>query len=243
MARLDTRLLALERCEVALEAHAAVVHLGQRTALVGAGGCELVARAHELVLDGGDLVALAQYPFGRELFALLEVRELDRLVVRAVAKTAHSVGDLAVLIRDPVEELGALEQVAKAVRRQDHGERVGRVGLVDLDQAGREHPARGHELAAQPLEPVARRLQAVAHGEQLLLLLVEAVLHPRQAALGSGDLALDRVDAGVEALDRGAEHALLRLVVLDLVALLLDAGRQRGREAGKRQHEEGHDGH
>ena len=103
--------------EVALEPHAAVVHLGERAALVGTGGGELVARAHELVLHGGDLVALAQDPLGRELLALLEVGELDRLVVRAVAKPAHAVGDLAVLVRDAVEELGALEQVAEAVGR------------------------------------------------------------------------------------------------------------------------------
>ena len=95
---LDTRLLALERGEVALEADAAVVHLGERAALVGAGGGELVARAHELVLHGGDLVALAQDPLGRELLALLEVGELDGLVVRPVAQPAHAVGDLAVLV-------------------------------------------------------------------------------------------------------------------------------------------------
>ena len=175
-------LLPLERGEVALEAHTAVAHLCERAALVRAGRGELVARAHELVLHGGDLVALAQDPLGRELLALLEVGELDGLVLRLVAQAAHAVGDLAVLVRDAVEELGALEQVAEAVGLEDHGEGVGRVGLVDLHEPRGQHPARRDELAAQPLQPVARRLEAVADLEQLLLLLIEAVLHPRQAA-------------------------------------------------------------
>src|SRR6185436_9159998 len=56
--RLDARLLLLERGEVALERNAAVVHLGERAALVGACRRELVARTHQLLLDGRDLVAL-----------------------------------------------------------------------------------------------------------------------------------------------------------------------------------------
>ena len=150
---------------------------------------------------------------------------------------AHAVGDLAVLVGDAVEELGALEQVAEAVGGEDHGERVGRVGLVDLHEPGRQHPARRDELAAQPLEPVARCLQAVADGEQLRLLLVEAALHAGQAPLGGRNLALDRVDARVEALDGRAEHALLRLVVLDLPSASPGSGtttEPRGREAAIR---------
>ena len=156
---------------------------------------------------------------------------------RLVAQPAHAVGDLAVLVRDAVEELGALEQVAEAVGGEDHGERVGRVGLVDLHEPGGQDPARRDELAAQPLEPVARRLQPVAHGEQLRLLLVEAVLHADEAALGGADLALDRVDARVEALDGRAEHALLRLVLLDLRRASPRCGTTRGprgREAATR---------
>ena len=81
---------------------------------------------------------------------------------------------------------------------EDHGERVGRVGLVDLDQPGGEHPARGRELAAQPLEPVARRLQPVAHGEQLAPSARRGCPAPATGGARWPDLALDRVDAGVE---------------------------------------------
>jgi hypothetical protein len=93
-----------------------------------------------------------------------------------------------------------------------------------------------------PLEPVARRLQAVPHLEQLRLLAVEAALDAPELALGRGDLALNRVDPGVEALNRRAEHALARLVPLDLLALLLDARRQRRRQSRQRQQQERQDG-
>src|SRR5215213_88903 len=122
-----------------------------------------VARAGELVLDCGDLVALAEDALRGELLLLLEVGELDRLVPRRVAELPHAVGDVAILLGDALEELGALEQVAEAVGRQDHGEGVRRVGLVDLDEAGGEDAARRGELAAKPLQPVARLLEPVAH--------------------------------------------------------------------------------
>ena len=175
---------------------------------------------------------------GGELLLLLEVGELDGLVLRLVAQPAHAVGDLAVLVRDPLEELGALEQVAEAVGLQDHGDDVGRVGLVDLDEPVGQHVARGGELATEPLEAVARLLEPVADLEQLRLLAVQVRLHAREPALRGRDLALHGVDAGAEALDRRAEYALLRLVPLDLVALLLDARGQRSRQTRQREHQE-----
>ena len=57
----------------------------------------------------------AQDPLGHHLLLLLEVGELDGLVLRLVAEAAHLIGDRAVLVRDPLQELGALEQVAEAV--------------------------------------------------------------------------------------------------------------------------------
>src|SRR5687767_7575927 len=160
--RLHARLLALERHEVALQLHAAVVHLSERAALVRARRGELVARADELVLDRCDLVALLEDALRCELLLLLKPGELEGLVLRLVAEAAHAVGDLASLVRDAVEELGALEQVAEAVGLEDHRERVGRVGLVDLHEAGGENAARRGEVAAEPLVPVARLLQPVA---------------------------------------------------------------------------------
>ena len=52
--------------------------------------------------------------------------------------------DLAVLVGDALEELGALEQVGEAVGLEHHGERVGLVGLVEL------HEAVGESRAARP---------------------------------------------------------------------------------------------
>ena len=181
----------------------------------------------------------AQDPLGHHLLLLLEVGELDGLVLRLVAEAAHLVGDLAVLVRDPLQELGALEQVAEAVGLEDHGQRVGRVRLVDLNEPPCQHGARGGQPASEPLEPVARGLEPVAHGEQLLLLRVEAALDLVEPPLRGRDLPLHGVDPAAVALDRGAEHALLRLVVLDLRLLLLDAARQRCRAARHRQHQEG----
>jgi hypothetical protein len=101
------------------------VHLRERAALVRAGRRELIARAHELMLDGGDLIAFLEDALGGELLLLLQVGELDGLVFRRVAQPAHAIGDLAVLVRDSVEELGALQQVAEAVGLEDHGDGVG----------------------------------------------------------------------------------------------------------------------
>ena len=162
---------------------------------------------------------------------------------RRVAQPAHAVGDLAVLVRDAVEELGALEQVAEAVGLEHHGERVGRVRLVDLDEAGGQHAR-----APLPARCAARSRRSRASSSlsrtssSSLPLPVEARLHAREPPLGRADLALDRVDPGVEPLDRGAEDALLRLVLLDLRALLLDARRQRRRQPGQRQHQDRRDG-
>jgi hypothetical protein len=77
-------------------------------------------------------------------------------------------------------------------------------------------------LAAQPLEPVARLLEAVPHLEQLRLLAVEAVLGTPEPLPGRADFALQTLDPRAEALDRGGEHALPPRHLLDCRALLLD---------------------
>ena len=111
-----------------------------------------------------------------------------------VAQSADAVGDLAVLVGDALEELGALEQVAEAVGLEHHGQRVGGVGLVDLHEPRGEQPARGGQLAAQARQAVAGDLEPVAHLEQLGLLAVEARPVPVEPLLGGADLALELLD-------------------------------------------------
>jgi glycosyltransferase involved in cell wall biosynthesis len=176
-------------------------------------------------------------------FLLLELGELDRLFARLVAQGAHAMGDGPVLLGDALEELGPLEQVAEPVGLQDHGQGVGAVRLVDLDEAGGQHVARGLELAAQALEAVTRLLELVAHLLQLGLLALEALLGSLEAALGGGDLTLEDLDAVAELLDRRREDALLVARLGDLVALLLDAFlERRRRQSGQRKDEVGRKG-
>ena len=165
------------------------------------------------------------------------------LVSRLVAQHAHAVGDLAVLVGDAFEELGALEQVAEAVGLEHDGQRVGRVGLVDLDQPRGEHLARAWPARCAAARAGRAPPRAVADLEQLRLLAVEARLDVVEPRLGGRDLALHGVDAGVEAARSSVrEHALLRLVLLDLLALLLDALRSGADSPGQRQHEVGDEG-
>ena len=107
----------------------------------------------------------------------------------------------AVLVGDPLQELRALEQVAEAVGLEDHGERVGRVRLVDLHEPRGEHGARLRRAGcaaaragrARPRGGCGRRAASPSGGR--------GCSGPGPAAAGWSDLALHRVDAAAVALD------------------------------------------
>ena len=120
-----------------------------------------------------ELVALGEDRVRRVLDPLLELGQELLLLLRLLLEDADALDDRLVLLGHALEELRPLEQVGEAVGRQDHGERVGLVSLVQLDQAGGERLLGDAELLAQPLEPLARLLELAAHLEQLGALLVE----------------------------------------------------------------------
>ena len=75
---------------------------------------------------------------GGVLGALLELGEVVRLLLGLSRSTAHALDDRPVLLGDPLEELRALEQVGEAVGLEHHGEGIGLVRLVELDEPVRE---------------------------------------------------------------------------------------------------------
>ena len=85
----------------------------------------------------------------RRLRLLLEVEQQPPLARRLQLQLAHAIHDRRVLLADPAHVVRAHEQVAKAVRLEDHGDEVGLVGLVDRDQARREHVLSALQLAPQ----------------------------------------------------------------------------------------------
>jgi hypothetical protein len=93
-------------------------------------------------------------------------------------------------------------------------------------------------LAPKTLEPVAGLLEAIAHLEQLRLLAIESFLGTPEPLPGGADLTLQALDPGAEALDRGGEHALPLLHLLDLCALLLDPLRHRRGRQPRQGHKE-----
>src|SRR5829696_6338723 len=128
------RLLLLERRQVALQITPVVPRGRERPRLHRAGALELLLAVDEAVLDRVDLRG-APRDLGGDLAQLLleRVEPLlggDRLRLRL----AHAVDDARVLLRDALHELGALEQVGEAVGLEDHGDDVGLVGLVELDE-------------------------------------------------------------------------------------------------------------
>jgi hypothetical protein len=79
----------------------------------------------ELGLLGGDLVARGADP--------------QNDVLGLVAQRTHAVDDVGVLLLDPLQVLEALHQVRESLRLEQHGQHVGSVCLVDLDEAVAEH--------------------------------------------------------------------------------------------------------
>src|SRR5215204_9339 len=198
--------------DVALEALDVVVDLVQRRGLLvahrvelGLAGLELRAGAHELGLLGGDAVAV--------------VLDSGDGVAGLVAQSAHAPDDRRVLLLDAAQVLIAAEQVIEAVGLEDHGEHVGLVGAVDLDQAMAQYPERGVQVAMQPLEPVLgaheARLDAAQLGD-----------HGGLTIAQHGHLTGELVDLGPVALDLGRENALLLLLGIELRALVFELGVQ-----------------
>ena len=128
-------------------------------------GAEILPDA-PAVFAASDMIVKVKEPQQSEI-ALLEPRQLVRLIAGAVAQAPHEPGDLAVLVGDSVEELGALEQVGEAVGLEHHREHVGRVGLVDLDEPVGERAARRGEPPLEALGAVACDLEPVADRQHL----------------------------------------------------------------------------
>ena len=204
---------------------------------------QLALRGGQAVARGGDVVAAAQDRLGRRLLAALELGEQALGLLRAGLEHLHTRDDLAVLVGDPLQELGALQQVREAVGLEDHRESVGLVGLVELDEPVGQRGAAGFQLGAGAREAVACDLEVVTHREQLVAGAVQLGLNAGQPALGPADLALEAADAVVVALDVLGQHALLALLALDLGALLSMRLGQRRALPGKGQQNVGRNGH
>ena len=105
---------------------------------------------------------------------------------------AHAVDDRRVLRADPAQVVGAHEQVAEAVGVEHHRHEVGLIGLVDRDEARREHVLRAAQLLAQPHEAAVLDLVARTRALQLRALCGERVCDAALAASQRADLAPQR---------------------------------------------------
>jgi hypothetical protein len=151
---------------------------------------------------------------------------------------AHLGDDAVVLTADAARELRALDQVGEAVGVEDDAEDVGRVALVELDQAAGQGAAAFDQLGLEAREPGALGAQVVLDPRQPVELGVQIRLQARLPGLKPRDVGLQRIDPRAEAADISRQHALLRALGVDLVLLLLDAGGERRRPARNR-HEQG----
>src|SRR4051794_6103614 len=168
--RLDLR---LQLREVALELLARRLDVRERGAAPIARALELDAVRHELALHRDDLVAARFDRYGGGLLLAPQLAELLRLLGRERLERAHARDDLVVLVGDPVEELGPLEQVCKAVRLEHDGQGIGLAVLVHLDEALRQRLLGPAQIDLQPRQPVLRLLEPVLRREQLGALGVE----------------------------------------------------------------------
>ena len=137
---LDLGLLGLEPREVALQLLALGAHGAQRARLVRARAGEADPRVDEALLGARDLVAALLDDRGEPLLAALELVQALGRRRRVGLGVAHDLDDVLVLLGDALHELAALEQVGEALGGHDHGDDVGLVGLVELDEALRRAP-------------------------------------------------------------------------------------------------------
>ena len=160
------------------------------------------------------------------------------------------VHDLRVLARDALHELGAGQQVGEALGLEHDRDRVGRVGLVELDEPLRRarggRPAAGRAGASAGRAPraacAARSRARRACASRLVCSFCWRFGEPR-------DVALERVDPPRLAGDVARQHPLAGLVAADqrvvAIDLLLDLPRRLGvgadREDGPEHEREARD--
>ena len=150
---------------------------------------------------------------GRDLVA--GAADRDHKVLGLVAQRMDAVDDRRVLLLDRVQVAVALEQVVEAVGLEDHRDGVGLVGLVDIDEPGREDVHRD-------VEALAKCDQVVDLTVEPRLGPIEALLHDRLAVAQGGHLADELVDVGGELLDLAGEDALLVLLLSERALLLVE---------------------
>ena len=218
----DLRRLRLHRLEVLLQLVAVVAHLAQRRGLARARLRVPDPRADELALDRGDLVAPRLHRRRDLLLPGLELREVRLGLDGVRARTAHEQDDLAVLVGDPADELGALEEVGEVGRPEDDGEDVGLVGLEELHEARREHRAGLAQAALEPDEAGALGAQLAAEALELGPLGVEVALEDLLAAGERRDPPLEAVDPARVLRDVARQRPLRALLAADPVAGSVD---------------------
>ena len=130
------------------------------------------------------------------------------MAVASAFASRDEADDPRVLVRDALHELGALEQVGEAVGLEHDGDDVGRVGLVELDEArwrARVRRPRGGRAGgrAAPLAP-----QLAPGPRELGALGVEVGLERLLAVLSARDVGLEALDPARYGGDVGRQHAL-----------------------------------
>ena len=116
------------------------------------------------------------------------------VVVASALASATMRHDLRVLVRDALHEVRAGQQVGEAVGLEHDRDRVGRVGLVELDQAVGERAADDQQPGAQAGQPRALLAQLALDDGELGALGVEAGLQLLLAGRQPRDVALQGVD-------------------------------------------------
>ena len=164
-----------------------------------------------------------------------------------VASAPDRVDDLLVLVVDPAQELGALQQVGEPARVEDHGDHVGPAALVDLHQPAGQHLAGVGQAAAQLGQVGALAAQCDLRALELRPRPVELGLHLGLAALQDRDVAVELVDDARQLGHRRRERLLARARLVELGLGVVEPGgigaaRQSGPQRqgdGRRDHERG----
>ena len=190
-------------------------------------------RVDEALLGAGDLVAALLDDRGELLLAALEDVQALGGRRRVGLGGAHDLDDVLVLLGHALHELAALEQLGEALGGHDHRDDVGRVGLVELDEALGERGAGLGQAGAQAHEAPALGAQVALGLEELVALGVEVGLGVGLLALQGADAALQAADALRVGADLRGQQALGALALADLALrdpdLALDVAQAPGR--------------
>ena len=207
----------------------------ERARLVGARAVEPDPGVDEALLGARDLVAALLDDRGDALLADLELVQARRGGRRVGLGVVHELDDLLVLLGDALHELAALEQLGEALGGHDHGDDVGLVGLVELDEPLRRAPrgpgpggragapAGGARRAGRAGCRTARRAWRRGRPARWLL------------ALEGADAALQAPDALRVGADLRGQHALGALAPADLALRGLDLALQVVQAAARRR--------